>query len=220
MQAQFWLDRWHSGRIGFHRPVVDPNLERHWPTLEAAGGCGQRVFVPLCGKSLDMLWLRDRGHEVLGVELSAAALEAFCRENAVPARRRTRGDFDLYEAPGLVLWCGDFFGLTPAHLGDIAATYDRAALVAMAGPQRPRYAAHLACLIRPRAPLLLISLEYDQAQMEGPPFSVPAEEVQRLFAPYFRIRELGRRDILAEEPRFKARGVRALAEVCYHLERL
>src|SRR5271168_4030892 len=99
VQPEFWHDRWRTGQIGFHQSAVDRHLAAHWPTLELAAA--SPVFVPLCGKSLDLLWLRDRGHAVLGVELSAVAVESFCMENAVPARRRLLGEFDVYEAEGL-----------------------------------------------------------------------------------------------------------------------
>jgi len=130
MEPQFWQNRWRNGQIGFHQSSVDRNLRRHWPELSL--GNGHHVFVPLCGKSLDLLWLRDQGHAVLGVELSARALEDFCRENGVPARRRTQGDFDVYEAENLELYRGDFFKLTPSLLGAVDAVYDRAALISWA----------------------------------------------------------------------------------------
>src|SRR5208337_3607888 len=119
MQPEFWHERWRSGQIGFHQSSADRNLTRHWPSLRLARG--SRVFVPLCGKSLDMLWLRDRGHRVIGVELSATAVEAFCMENGIPARRRVGAGFDVYEAPGLELFRGDFFGMTTAMLGAVDA---------------------------------------------------------------------------------------------------
>jgi thiopurine S-methyltransferase len=173
----------------------------------------------LCGKSLDMLWLRDQGHFVIGVELAAAALEAFCLENGIPARRRVGGDFDVYEAENLALFRGDFFKLTPDLLGDIAAIYDRAALISWTAELRPAYADHVAVLAPSGMPMLLITLEYAQAQMPGPPFSVARDEVERLYSANFKIRELSRRDVLASEPRLRTRGVTALTEVCYHLVR-
>ena len=107
MEPQFWQNRWRNGQIGFHQPSVDRSLERHWPALNlgpSSRGSAPRVFVPLCGKSLDLLWLRDQGHVVTGVELSATALEAFCMENGIPARRRIQDDFDVYEAGNLELY--------------------------------------------------------------------------------------------------------------------
>ena len=116
MEPQFWHERWRSGQIGFHQSAADRNLTRHWPSLHLAGG--SRVFVPLCGKSLDMLWLRDQGHRVIGVELSATALEAFCMENGIPARRRVpKWTSTSTKRPILQLYRGDFFGLTSCHAG-------------------------------------------------------------------------------------------------------
>src|ERR1700691_3649788 len=150
MQPEFWHERWRHGQIPFHQPAADRNLTLHWPTLEIAGG--GRVFVPLCGKSLDMLWLRDRGHPVVGVELSPIALEAFCMENGIPARRRLRDGFEIYEAANLELFRGDFFALTPADLNGVDAVYDRAALISWTEELRLPYALHLARLTRGGTP--------------------------------------------------------------------
>jgi thiopurine S-methyltransferase len=217
MEAQFWQNRWRNGQIGFHQSSVDRNLRRHWPELHLRKGC--RVFVPLCGKSLDLLWLRDQGHGVTGVELSARALEDFCRENGVPARRRILPDFDAYEAEDLELYRGDFFKLTPSLLGEIAAVYDRAALISWTPELRPAYVDHVAAIVRPKTQMLLITLEYPQAQMSGPPFSVTRDEVERLYSESFGIRELSRQDTLANEERLRSLGVTSLFEVCYHLVR-
>src|SRR5271163_2221084 len=130
VQPEFWHERWRLGSTGFHQPAVDRHLVAYWPKLRLAAG--SRVFVPLCGKSLDLLWLRDRGRAVIGVELSAVALESLCMEQGIPARRRVHPDFDVYEAEGLNLIRGDFFGLRPAMLGRVAAVYDRAALISWA----------------------------------------------------------------------------------------
>lgn len=179
---------------------------------------GSRVFVPLCGKSLDLLWLRDRGHDVVGVELSELAIEAFCLENGVPARRRPL-PLDRYEAPRLSLLRGDFFAASAALLGSVDAIYDRAALVAWPPEQRGRYAAHLNAVAPAAASMLLIALEYPQAQMKGPPFSVGRAELERLFSKDYEITELGRRDVLAVEPRMRERGVSSMSDVSYRLVR-
>lgn len=218
MQPEFWHDRWRAGQIGFHQSTVDRQLAEYWPKL--ALPAASRVFVPLCGKSLDLLWLRDRGHSVLGIELSALALESFCMENGIPARRRSLGDFDVYEAEGLKLIRGDFFALSVEMLGSVAAVYDRAALISWAPELREAYVAHLSALTNPGTKSLLCTVEYSQNQMSGPPFSVSAEEVGRLYAPHHEIQQLGRQDILASEARLKARGLTELHAVCYELTRL
>jgi thiopurine S-methyltransferase len=218
LQPEFWRERWRTGQIGFHQSAVDSRLERHWTDLELASG--SRVFVPLCGKSLDLEWLRERGHVVTGVELSAVALESFCLEQGIAAKRRTQGRFDVYEAPNLRLYCGDFFALTSALIGDVAALYDRAALISWTPELRAGYVEHIAALTRPGTQTLLLTLEYSQAQMSGPPFCVGADEVVRLYAPHHSIQELSKHDVLASEPRLRSRGLTQLHEVCYRLTRM
>ena len=217
MQPEFWHERWRTGRIGFHQPATDRSLEAHWPRLRM--GRGSRVFVPLCGKSLDLLWLRDRGHCVTGIELSATAAEAFFLENGVAARRHVKDAFDIYETEGLRFIRGDFFALTSSLLGRVDAVYDRAALISWTPALRARYVEHLASLLEPKALMLLISLEYPQSQMAGPPFSVSREEIMRLYSPEFSIEEISRQDVLASEARFRSAGVTELSEVCYQLVR-
>jgi thiopurine S-methyltransferase len=218
VKPEFWHDRWRAGQLGFHQSAVDRNLKAYWPGFELAAA--SRVLVPLCGKTLDLLWLRDRGHAVVGVELSAVALETFCMENGIPARRRVLRDFDVYEAERLRLFRGDYFALTPELLGSVAAVYDRAALISWPPELRGSYVAHLTALTRPGTQTLLITLEYNQVQMSGPPFTVSADEVTRLYGAHHEIRRLGREDILANEPRLRSRGLTELHEVCYQLTRL
>jgi len=141
-------------------------------------------------------------------------------EHGVPAKRRTLDDFDVYEAPGLQLFRGDFFALTPVLLGPIAAVYDRAALISWVPELRAAYVAHMNALTNPGTQTLLVTMEYAQQEMKGPPFSVDAEEVHRLYARHHEIRPLARQDILANEPRLRSRGVTQLHEACYLLTRL
>jgi thiopurine S-methyltransferase len=218
LQPEFWHERWRAGQIGFHQPAVDKQLTRYWPELGIPRH--GRVFVPLCGKSLDLLWLRERGHSVVGVELSAVALESFCMEHGILARRRTIAGFDIYEAANLQLYCGDFFALSPEVLGSISAVYDRAALISWQPELQAAYVEHINALTSPGAQTLLITLEYPQAQMKGPPFSVSADDINRWYGRNHSIRELSRQDILANETRHRSRGVTELHEVSYRLTRL
>jgi thiopurine S-methyltransferase len=217
MEPQFWHERWRTGRIGFHQAGTDRSLQTHWPRLQV--GEGTHVFVPLCGKSLDLLWLSDRGHRVSGIELSATATEAFFLENGVAARRRVQDAFDIYEAERIRLIRGDFFALTPALLGRTEAVYDRAALISWMPPLRAPYVEHLASLLAPAARMLLISLEYPQSQMAGPPFSVTRDEIMRLYSRQFSVEEIARQDILSSEARLRSAGLTELFEVCYLLVR-
>jgi thiopurine S-methyltransferase len=206
------------GQTGFHQSAVDRNLRQYWPDLGLT--TNSRVFVPLCGKSLDLLWLCELGHTVKGVELSTVALESFCLEHGIPATRRTDHDFDVYEAPRLQLFRGDFFALTPELLGPISSVYDRAALVSWAPELREAYVKHITALTNSGTQTLLVTLEYPQGQMKGPPFSVATDEVDRLYARHHEIRVLSRQDVLANEPRLRSRGITELHEVSYRLTRL
>ena len=218
MQPEFWLNRWRTAQIGFHQAAVDRHLQAYWPSLKLpANG---RVFVPLCGKSLDLLWLRDQGHAVVGVELAPLALESFLMEHGIPAKRRVIADFDVYEADGFTLYCGDYFKLTPALLGSVSAVYDRAALISWTPAARESYVKHLTVLTSRGTQTLLIAVEYPPEQMSGPPFPLDRDTIESLYARQYSIEELGRHEILELEPRLKARGLTELREACYRLTRL
>jgi len=176
MEPEFWHKKWDSGQIGFHEASVHPMLERHWSTLGiAAGG---RVFAPLCGKSHDLLWLHQQGHEVVGVELSEIAVIDFFREHDLVSQRTAAGALVRYQAPGYELYCGDYFLLNAEQLGSVDAVYDRAALIALPPPMRNAYAAHLNTLTTAATRMLLITVAYDQSQISPPPFVVEDNEVQ------------------------------------------
>ncbi|HXP64648.1 MAG TPA: thiopurine S-methyltransferase [Steroidobacteraceae bacterium] len=218
MQPDFWLDRWRAAQIGFHQAATDRHLMAYWPNLKLPASSS--VFVPLCGKSLDLLWLNARGHSVAGVELSPIALESFCMEHGIPARRRVLADFDVYEAERLALFRGDFFNLTRKLLGNVSAVYDRAALISWAPPLRSAYVDHMASLTDAGTQTLLISVEYPPAQMSGPPFPLDRAAIDELYAEHHSIELLGSHEILDLEPRLRARGLTELREIAYKLTRL
>lgn len=217
MQPDFWLDRWSSNRIGFHRDAPLPLLLAHWPALELPAD--SRVFVPLCGKSLDMVWLAERGHRVLGVELSALAVRQFFDErDLVPEVRITDAGTHHMAGP-YELIVGDAFALDASVLADCAAVYDRAALIALPPELRRTYATTAWHRLPSACQGLLVTLEYPQPEKHGPPFSVETGEVHVLLDADWHIDELERRDILANEPGFVAEGVTALSTVVYRVER-
>ncbi|HAW46217.1 MAG TPA: thiopurine S-methyltransferase [Roseovarius sp.] len=176
MDAQFWHDRWQEGRLGFHEGRVNRMLEAHIGALTLVPG--QRVFLPLCGKAVDIPWLLSRGYRVAGVELSEIAVRDLFAEMGVTPEITETGSHRRYSADGIDIFAGDIFEITADVLGPVDAVYDRAALVALPEGMRRRYAAHLAG-ITAVAPQLLVTFEYDQAEMDGPPFSITEEEVAR-----------------------------------------
>lgn len=217
MQAEFWLERWQKNEIGFHLPMINPRLVDYWPQLALPAGA--RVLVPLAGKTLDLGWLRAQGHPVLAVELSEDAAQAFYAEAGLVPRRTVEGEYIRYSAHDIDYLVGDLLALTPAQCGAFAGVWDRGALVALPPDLRARYLAAMAQLAAPGTQTLLITLEYAQAEMKGPPFAVPEDEVRRAFGATHEIELLLREDILPLEPRFKERGVTALDSAVYRLRR-
>lgn len=218
MEREFWIKRWETGDIGFHRDEVNPALEKFWALV--AADSMEAVFVPLCGKSLDMRWLAERGHRVIGVELSEHAVdEFFAGEGLQPDVRQHEG-FVIKTAGPYELWCGDLFELPKAALETAGSFYDRASLIALPPAMRARYAKRLAELLPAGTRGLLVTISYDQSEMNGPPFSVSGEEVTELFCGSFGIDELSRKDALSGNPNLVKRGLTTLTENCYLLRRL
>ncbi len=197
MDHEFWHKRWEENQIGFHQQEINQYLSSHWAELGLPDGAP--VFVPLCGKSLDMLWLREQGHAVLGIELSDKALQDFFAENQLARDISQDERFTTYHTEGLRLLAGDFFALTRADLDGIVAVYDRASLIALPPQMRTRYARHLAELLPSGAHILLIVMDYAPGTIEGPPFSVSANELQELFHKDFVLDHKG--DWVSQGPR-------------------
>jgi len=215
MQSDFWHQRWQRNEIGFHQEEVNLHLREYWPQVGAPHGGA--VFVPLCGKSNDMLWLRERGHPVIGVELSPLAVEAFFRENGLEATRQSGERHECWKAGEATLLCGDYFSLQPEDVAGVAAVYDRASLIALPPDMRTLYAAHLIALFQGRVPVLLVTLEYPEEQMQGPPFCVHEDEVRRLYGAHFEISCLVEHDVLADNPHLRGKGIDFLTEKAYLL---
>lgn len=216
MDVDFWLERWREGRTHFHQPDVMPQLRKHWAALQVPAGA--RVLVPLCGKSLDMSWLASQGYRVLGVELSSLAAEQFFDEHGLKPQIYESEQSTHYVAGNIEIICGDIFKLQPETLADCAGVYDRAALIALPPGMRQDYVAHVYDQLPEGCAGLLITLDYPQEQMDGPPFSVPDLEVQVLFSSRTTAREIERRDILQSEDKFLRAGVERLETVVYELK--
>ena len=204
MKANFWHDMWNSGKVGFHQADVNHYLITHWSKLRLQGN--ENVLVPLCGKSLDMIWLTEQGHTVLGVELNPKALTEFLAENNIAAESIEQANHCGYKMPDMTLLCGDFFHLTAEQCADIHIVYDRAALVALPPEMRKQYVAHLQQILPKGSQFLLVTMEYEQSQMSGPPFSVPEPEVLELFSPFASVTKV-------EEVAFSRKGMAALETV-------
>ena len=209
MKHEFWRDCWANQQIGFHLKNENPHLVSHIGVLGSPG----RVLVPLCGKSLDMVYLAAKGFQVEGVEFVEQAAAAFFAEAGVePIKDVTDGVTSLRHG-NIRIWVADMFALSPAVLPPVDAIYDRAALVALQPETRAAYVAQLQRLSRTGARLLLVTFEHDMGQ--GPPFSVTEEDVERLLGLGFSPRRLDRHDIYAQSPRFQERGATFIFEAVW-----
>lgn len=216
MEPSFWLERWQNNEIGFHAEQVQAALLKHWPELGVPQGA--RVLVPLCGKSLDMIWLTGQGLHVAGVELSAIAVRDFFAEHAITPKVREDSGFEVSAAGAIELWCGDFFALKAREIKAEAA-YDRAALVALPPSMQQRYADKMAELMPAGSKVLLISLDYNPQEMQGPPHNISQARVSELFSSHFDVTLL---EALKGPPRtdhLRNRGVTWLEEASYLLVR-
>ena len=185
MDPSFWHRRWEKNEIAFHEGKANLLLVKYFTELSLAKG--RRIFVPLCGKTLDISWLLSNGYRVAGAELSQIAIEQLFMEIGLQPEISTVGEVEQWSANNLDIFVGDIFALSRKMLGPVDAIYDRAALVAFPDEMRTRYSMHLT-EITGTAPQLLICYDYDQSLMEGPPYSVTSEEVKRHYAGKYDLR--------------------------------
>jgi len=202
MEPAFWQQRWQEGSIGFHEGTPNKFLVEYVAKLP-----GTRVLVPMCGKTEDLAYLAAQGREVIGIELVEDAVRAFFAEHATTPTITPRGALTQYTAGPITIFAGDLFAVTRADVAAIDAIYDRAALIALPSDLRTRYIAHLGGLVDKTTPTLLVTLDYPQDRMQGPPFAVPDAEVR---THYTDVAQLGERP--AAGPRFEEVGA---IERCY-----
>ena len=205
MDPEFWHQRWESQQIHFHQRQINPLLQKYWSRLSLSPTA--RVLVPLCGKSLDMLWLAEQGHAVTGVELNRQAVEAFFSDNDLLPRYQRRGALDSYRFAQIELLCGDLFELSDEPLGGFEAIYDRAALIALPQAMRQRYVEQLKSRLKVDGQLLLITLEYPAELRQGPPFSVEQAHIESLFGDGFEVQRLAEEQLCEQSDDFSRRGL-------------
>ena len=195
MDTDYWHRKWQADDIGFHQAEGNPLLHAHFKEL--ALPVGSRVFVPLCGKTRDIAWLLSQGHRVAGAELSELAIQQLFAELGLEPAVATIGGMKHYSATDVDIFVGDIFQLTRKMLHPVDAVFDRAALVALPEDMRIRYAGHVS-EITGQAPQLLVTFEYDQTQMAGPPFSISDEEIRNYYQDSYRISPLASVDVVGK----------------------
>jgi len=164
-----------------------------------------------------MAFLAARFDAVVGVEFVAKAVEEFFAEQGLTPTVDA-ADRRKYTADRYTLFAADFFDVSAQDVGPVDAVFDRGSLVALGSETRVRYAKYLGTLQKPGAKTMLITFDYDQSEMSGPPFAVSDAEVLELFADGFEIERLETRQVVNE--RFSRAGLTAMSESVFKLIKL
>lgn len=216
MEVSYWQSRWQKGNIGWHMETVYPPLSNLWRRIGIKSDT--RVLVPLCGKSLDLLWLADHCDTVTGVEISPKALQQVMQQHSESFVQDTRYGFTIYRSKSLVLWEADFAKLPADQIPSQNLIYDKASIVALPPAKRLAHAKKMIELCNPDTQILIQVFEYDQREMDGPPFSVDEQELKKLFGQRFKLKCIHEQSKLEELEKFKRRGLSSyLTEKIFHL---
>ena len=187
MEASFWHQKWARGEIGFHQKDINPFLLKYLEILLLPKG--SRIFLPLCGKTRDFSFLLANGYQVVGAELSELAIKELFKELCLNPEITLIGELIRYSAQDIDVFVSDIFDVSAEYLGHISAIYDRAALVALPIEIRAQFTSHLMNITN-TAPQLLITFEYDQKLMDGPPFSLTESEIKHHYGSKYQLKVL------------------------------
>lgn len=219
MELSYWQSRWRKNNIGWHMAEVYPQLPALWPSLSIKENA--RVLVPLCGKNLDMNWLAEQGCHVIGVEISQKALEEFISNHPEPFSKETSHNFTIYRSESIELWNGDFLNLPTHNIPAPDLIYDKTSIVALPPKMRAQYTSKVLELCGRDTQILLQTFEYNQDEMEGPPFSVNKNEIRQWYDKWFDLHLLREQSKFEDVRQFQQRGLSSyFTEKVYHLEPL
>ncbi|MGF1670482.1 MAG: thiopurine S-methyltransferase [Balneolaceae bacterium] len=217
MEISFWENKWRQGQIGFHMEDGYEPLKKYWDKLDLPKQ--STVFVPFCGKSVDLVWLAGNGASVLGIEVIEQAVQEFFHEQHIAPNIQKSGDFTIYKSGPIQIIHGNFFHITKSSFPDIDVIYDKGGLVAVPEEKQTEYVDHLLNLANPHTKILLHHFEYPQNEMSGPPFSVPLSRIKELFGDGYSIRTLLQETTNKKYEKFAERGLQsALLERFLFLE--
>ena len=219
MEHTFWHNKWEINQVGFHLDYVHPLLKRNLELFQVNGLLKkqEKIFIPLCGKTLDIGFLLAQGYQIVAIELSEIAIKDVFSQLNIEAKISEWKNGRVYKGKNLTIYAGDYFTLSKEDLGGVSLVYDRAALIALPEKMRLEYAQHMAKITQ-YCPQLLITLDYDQSIAGGPPFAVPTTEVEALYGGTYPIQLIEEADIIDEEPRFKAKGLTSFYQRAYKLK--
>ncbi len=214
-QTVDWHSHWTRKSPGFHEGQVNSYLQQFLPLYNLQPG--DTVFMPLCGKAVDILWLSEQGYHVIGVELSDVAIQSFFEESGIDFEKVELEKLVVYKAENITLYQGDYMNLQDKYLKNCKLVYDRASIVAIESFNRKTYKQKMLEIIPTGIPMLLVTLDYDQNVMQGPPFSVPVSEIKQLYQPEYKLALLQSSEQIEERPKWRDIGLQSLLESALRL---
>jgi len=220
MEKSFWIKNWEENNIGFHNSEYNELLLKHFPCFSLEGNC--HIFVPLCGKTQDLIWLAMQGQKVTGVEVSPLAVAGFFEENNFSFDKTEDGAFNRYSSktPPIEILEGDFFEVNNQVLGKVNFLYDRASIVALPPELRKKYTEVITDILSPGDQMLLVAMEYDSPEVLGPPFPVTERDIRSYYENNFSIEVLEEIDKEVDHPRFVEAGIKSWSRKVYKLVRI
>lgn len=145
----------------------------------------KRVFIPLCGKSLDMLYLTDQGHEVVGVEFSDFAVKSFFEDSKLDYTKEAIKNFVIWKskdpAKNVTIYQGDFYEVESKTLGFFDVVWDRGSFTAINIDDRELYTDIMFQIMKPSARYLVQVCKYDGSLYGGPPHYVTEHAMKSTF---------------------------------------
>lgn len=171
----------------FHAAAYNSLLVKYHDRLTPEQKTG-RVFVPLCGKTLDMIFLSEQRYEVVGLEFSEIGIVDFFAENNLTYDKEELVDspFVKYTAKerNITIYKGDLFDLSRDVCGDFDASWDRGSFVAVNVPTRKKYAQLMSSIIRPSGKILMEVWKYNPSKYAGPPHHTEEKDIVETFTDF------------------------------------
>ena len=158
------------------------------------GEQGLDFFLPLCGRSPDMVWLTSQGHRVTGVEWVEGAVVQFFTENKldyeverdVNVGKVTATMYTAKNVP-ITVYCCDFFSMSSDTLGQFDCIWDNGSVGSFHESQRPDYVCIMRMLLKSKGKMLLANFNYKLAGPLKPPYPLTREEVKEMYSTDFNV---------------------------------
>ncbi|XP_069814051.1 thiopurine S-methyltransferase-like isoform X1 [Dendropsophus ebraccatus] len=203
LSVEDWKKKWETKDIWFHKKNIHPLLAEFINEMQD-GRTKLTIFFPLCGKAVDMKWLADMGHNIVGVDACEIGLKEFFAEHDIPYTEEAVAGIPGAKvfksaSDNISLYCCSIYDISESVIGKFDGMWDRGAMVAVNPRDRERYATIMLSLMAKDCHYLLVTVEYDPKLHGGPPFYVPESDLENLLGPSCTFKLLKKIDALADK---------------------